>query len=48
MSVLSISDLTVSFATDAGRLQALKDVSIDVPETGLSELSAKAAAASRL
>ena len=32
MSVLSISDLTVSFATDAGRLQALRNVSIEVPD----------------
>ena len=32
MSVLSVRDLTVEFATERGRLTALRDVSFDVPE----------------
>ena len=32
MTVLSISDLNVHFATDGGNLHALRDVSFDVPE----------------
>lgn len=32
MSVLSVNDLNVSFATEGGRLHALRDVSFEVPE----------------